>query len=153
MVPLSLVALSIGYKQQISDMRFVLRKVHYFNFLSKIHNFFRSLQTSWPGRSEVVPWILISNQGLKNVASSRPGHVRTCVQIANTPDHPLHYPGGLCSGDSRKHPVSDLTEQTRCWKQARQQVDVNKSVKAVSVNWDGVNANESTKIGAFWKKH
>ena len=76
MVPLSLVALSIGYKQQISDMRFVLRKVHYFNFLIKIHNFFgRSLQTSWQGRSEVVPWILISNQGLKNVASGSPGHV------------------------------------------------------------------------------
>ena len=76
MVPLSLVALSIGYNQQISDMRFVLRKVHYFNFLIKIHNFFgRSLQTSWQGRSEVVPWILISNQGLKNVASGSPGHV------------------------------------------------------------------------------
>lgn len=76
MVPLSLVALSIGYKQQISDMRFVLRKVHYFTFLIKIHNFFgRSLQTSWQGRSEVVPWILISNQGLKNVASGSPGHV------------------------------------------------------------------------------
>lgn len=76
MVPLSLVALSIGYKQQISDMRFVLRKLHYFNFLIKIHNFFgRSLQTSWQGRSEVVPWILISNQGLKNVASGSPGHV------------------------------------------------------------------------------